>query len=352
MRSAFASGRIHHAWVFHGPMGVGKFTAALAFAAILLDPSAHAARYGGIDLDPDSPVQHLLRAGSHPDLRIITKELAAVSRDAAVRTAKQRNIPKAVLEEFLIEPSTRSATMGGLTGEGSGGLARARSVFIVDEADLIDVAGQNTLLKTLEEPAAGRVIMLITSAPEQLLPTVLSRCQRVGFAGLSSVEMDRCLAEACSRDADLPASLAPAQREWLLQFADGSPGVAMTALTTGLLEWHATLSPMLDRAVAGKPPIELGETIAKLVDQWAEAQIEGRPTASKEAAKAAGFDHMLRLIASHWRHALRLEATSGRSRNDAGVLRAIDLLRDAERQLAANVQPGFVFENLSAAMIA
>jgi DNA polymerase III subunit delta' len=350
MKSSFASGRVHHAWVFHGPAGVGKFTAALAFAAVLLDPSARLSREGKFAFDADSPVQHLLRAGSHPDVRIVTKELAAVSRDSAVRSAKQRNIPKAVLEEFLIEPSTRSAALAGGGTDQEAGEPKARSIFIVDEADLIDVAGQNTLLKTLEEPAPGRVIMLITSAPEQLLPTVLSRCQRVAFAGLSVLDMDRWLAQVLRSEASPTSDLSPEAREWLLGFADGSPGLAWTAMTTGLIEWHTALKPMLDCALAGSPPIELGETLAKLVDQWAETQIEGKPTASKEAAKAAGLEHLLRLIGVRWRVELRREAAADKAREGAGTLRAIEALSEAERYLAANVQPGFVFEQLSSAL--
>ncbi len=360
LRRCLASGKLHHAWVFHGPEGVGKFTTALAFAAALLDPNVRIDAKGRVSIDDECPAQALLRAGSHPDLHVVTKELAAVSRDAAVRGQKQRNIPKAVLEEFLIEPATRTSAVARtddlLPGAKGQARSRAAAVYIVDEADLIDAAGQNTLLKTLEEPAPGRVIILVTSAPERLLTTVWSRCQRVGFAPLSEREtlevVQRAIEANPESDATMPGGL---QREWLLRFASGSPGLALMAIRTGLVAWQETLEPMLRSADAGNPPLEFGETLAKLVDQWAEAQIEGKATASKEAAKAAGLDHMLRVLASHWRMRLAQEAASaggaGGVQEGAGALRAIELLRETEYHLAANVQPGFAFENLAASLV-
>ena len=59
--AAIQSGRIHHAWIFHGPAGVGKFTTALAFAAAILDPDMTPDLSGRVRPDPDSPVQRRAR---------------------------------------------------------------------------------------------------------------------------------------------------------------------------------------------------------------------------------------------------------------------------------------------------
>jgi DNA polymerase-3 subunit delta' len=172
LRAAIQSGRIHHAWIFHGPAGVGKFTTALAFAALILDPSSAPDLSGQVEVDPDSKTQQLLASGTHPDLFIITKELAAVSREASVRESKQRNIAKEVLAEFLLEPATRSRV--------SGDQALASKVFIVDEAELMDRHGQNALLKTLEEPPPGAVIILVTANEDRLLTTCGAAANRSG----------------------------------------------------------------------------------------------------------------------------------------------------------------------------
>jgi hypothetical protein len=74
------SDRVHHAWIFHGPAGVGKCTAAAAFASLLLDPTTAAGLSGEIAPDPESTTQQMLSAGTHPDFHYIAKELATYSR--------------------------------------------------------------------------------------------------------------------------------------------------------------------------------------------------------------------------------------------------------------------------------
>ena len=67
-------------------------------------------------------------------------------------------------------------------------------VFIIDEAELMDNNGQNSILKTLEEPLETPII-LVTSRPERLLPTVRSRCDHVRFGPLSDEDMRKWLDE-------------------------------------------------------------------------------------------------------------------------------------------------------------
>ena len=64
---ALEAGRMHHAWIFHGPRGVGKFTAALAMAALALDETTGRDLSGRLSADPTSRAQMLLKARSHPD---------------------------------------------------------------------------------------------------------------------------------------------------------------------------------------------------------------------------------------------------------------------------------------------
>lgn len=339
LRAAIQSRRIHHAWVFHGPPGTGKFTTALAFAAVILDPTAAPDLSGRIEPDPDSPTQRMVAAGTHPDLHIVVKELAAVSREASVRDSKQRNIAKAVLEEFLLEPAARTAAVP------AGALAS--KVFIVDEAELIDAVGQNALLKTLEEPAPGSVIILVTASEERLLPTIRSRCQRVAFVPLPPEGMLRWMK---TQGVDL-SGLDAASRDWLLAFAAGSPGVAKLALDTGLVEWHRTLAPMLAEVDKGRYPVEMGVTMAKLVDDWAAAWVDGPggKNASKDAANKAAARQMFRLVTEHYRSRLRQAAARGEGEEALNrALGAIDLVGQAGRQAEASVNAVFVMDNLVA----
>ena len=149
-------------------------------------------------------------------------------------------------------------------------------------------------------------------------------------------------------------SLSAEARRWLLSYADGSPGAARQALETGLPQWHAALAPMLAELDAGRFPIDLGSTVAKLIDEWAIAAVDrsGSDTASKDAANKAGARLMFRLLGNHFRQRLReaaaKDAANGRTERD---LAAIDLIRDAERQFDASVQGLFVFDNLAAGLV-
>jgi DNA polymerase-3 subunit delta' len=322
LRTAAAAGRVHHAWIFHGPVGVGKFTAALAFAADLLDPASRAGESGVA-----SEARRLLEAGIHPDLHVVRKELAGVSRDERVRRGVQRNIAKEVLAEFLIEPAGRTRVFQADSA--------AAKVFIVDEAELLEPVGQNALLKTLEEPPRGTVIILVTSAEERLLPTIRSRCQRVAFTPLDEASMGRWLEAG-----GLLAGVPEADRGFVLRFAGGSPGAATLAVKGGLVAWHRTIGPMLAETDRGRYCAGLGPAMASLVDEWAKAHAQEREHASKDAANKAGAAWMLRLLAAHYRERLRSSPRDG--------ARAIEAIAEAQRQADAGVQFPFVMENLAA----
>lgn len=340
LTSAMGSGRLHHAWIFHGPEGVGKFTTALAWAALLLDPTTAKGLTGLYQCDPDSPTQTLLAAGTHPDLHVVCKELARFSDDASVRAAKLQTIPKAVVEDNLIRPAMLAPAMR--TGSMAG------KVFIVDEAELLDrsptnAPTQNAILKTLEEPAPGTVIILVTSSEDRLLPTIRSRCQRVGFGPLGDDAMGAWL-EASGR------SVSGDERAWLLRASEGAPGRFAAMHDAGVFEWHRAIEPMLGEAERGLHPLPLGATMAKLVDDWAGGWVkEGEKKGenrSKDSANRIGARRMLALVGDHARTGLGDPSRSGRA------LRTIDSVDKAQRQLDSNVQMRFVFDHLAASISA
>jgi len=349
LRSAITSSRLHHAWIFHGPRGVGKLTAALAFAGAILDPTTAPGLAGGLAPDPDSPVQRLIAAGTHPDLHIITKELARYSEDSKVRERKLLTIPKDVIDTHLLRPATLAPNVRahGIAGK----------VFIVDEAELLDrsitnATTQNAILKTLEEPPPGTVIILITSAEDRLLPTIRSRCQRIAFAPLAPADMQAWLKLA-------KLALPESHRDWLLSFAEGSPGALLEALVGNLGRWRDLLEPLLAKVDAGAYASDLGPTMADLIDQWAEARTEKAKNASKESANHEAARLMFRVLAWHYRSLLREAAARGSAhvRSDARgpsptdraerAAAAIDTLLIAQRELGANVGLKDMAEDLS-----
>ena len=154
LRAAMAADRVHHAWIFHGPRGVGKFTAAMAFAAMLLDPTTSRGLTGELEADPEGAVARMLRAGTHPDLHVITKELARYSGESDVRDKKLITIPKEVVEEHLIIPATKAANIRND--------ARAAKVFIVDEAELLDRSPTNAPVQNSVQDTDGLYVLTVT----------------------------------------------------------------------------------------------------------------------------------------------------------------------------------------------
>ena len=334
--ATLTSGRLHHAWIFHGPAGVGKMTAALAFAAVLLDPSSEPDLAGLVRPDPQSRVQTLLRAGTHPDLHVVVKELARFSDDRQIRERKLRFIPLEVVREHLLEPAALGASMSG---------GRASKVFIVDEAHLLNAATQNALLKTLEEPAPGTVIILVTDAEERLLPTIRSRSQRVAFGSLDDGAMNGW----ASKRAEL-AGLDPDDAEWLRRYASGSPGRLLSTVEAGLVKWHRELSPLLDMADRGVLAPALGGTMAALVEARAQQLVEGDARASKDSANKTAVQEMLGLIADRCRASLR---DASRSQDVPVVERALASLEAVDRarqQVLGSVQAKFALDYLAAVL--
>jgi hypothetical protein len=338
LRQAIESERLHHAWIFSGPRGVGKFTTAKEFAKILLDPEAAPNLAGEIEVDPQGRTAQLVDAETHPDLHIVRKELALFSENAQLRARKLSNIPLDVLREHVIGGKTGDDKQHDAPAYRTAALGHGK-VFIIDEAELIDRNGQNALLKTLEEPPARTFLLLVTSRPEWLLPTVHSRCQHVQFGLLDAEAMQRWLD-------DSGLELAPDERAWIERFAAGAPGVAQLAAAYGFHRWQQALEPMIDELQRGGFPVAMGPTMAEFIDEFATAWVKENRNASKDAANKDGARHLLALLASHARDKLGQACAAGA--DPAPWLGAIDVLREAEQALEANVNLKQVMEHLAA----
>jgi DNA polymerase III subunit delta' len=155
LRAAITRGRVHHAYLFTGPPGSGKRATALAFASAL-NCLAHPDEPLGEGCDSCDACSRIA-AGIHPDV-------VTLAREGAAQIVPIESIRANVIARVGLPPHE----------------ARMR-VFVVDEATALQGAAANALLKTLEEPPARTMFVLATTAPEQLLPTIRSRCQRIHF---------------------------------------------------------------------------------------------------------------------------------------------------------------------------
>ena len=160
LRRAVVEERVSHSYLFYGLDGVGKRLVALGFAKILncLTPvSTRDLSSGGGSCDCKSCRK--IDKGIHPDVFVIEYK--------GLRDIKVDQIREDVEERLYFKPF-----------EGR------YKVAIVDEAERMSHSAQNAFLKTLEEPPGDSIIILLTSSPQSLLPTIRSRCQSLQFDGI------------------------------------------------------------------------------------------------------------------------------------------------------------------------
>ena len=340
LRNALVCGRFHHAWVLAGPAGIGKRTLAESLADVLLDPAATPDALGCPR--GNSEAATLLQAGTHPDLHMIRRDMAAWSDNAQLRDRKQMSIPIDLLRERLL---------GGRTGDGKVHEAPAykrpvmghAKVFIIDEAERLDLPGQNALLKTLEEPPPETTLIMVTDRPDRLLPTIHSRCQVLHMGPLDSTAMDQWF------DA---ASIAPADRDWLAHWARGAPGMAQRAVDHGLQQWHDALTPLLHELDEGRWTARAAEAMHEQIEAWADAQLEANPKASKEAAGRDGAEVLLRMLGDHVRASLATAAAQGDVHGVQRQTTLADHLATTERRIGASLNRKHVLESLTASWAA
>lgn len=339
LSDALRTGRMPAAWILHGPEGIGKFSTALRFARLLLEPEPSSRSIDSFEPPPDSSTARLLDAGTHPDLRVIRKELAATSEIPRLRESKQRAIPIDLLREHMLGGEIEGRRFEALHARTP--FKGVRRVFIIDEAELLNPQGQNALLKTLEEPSPRTVIMLVTTRDERMLPTVRSRCRRVPFRTLDRSSMETWL-EGAGIEVD------PEDRDWLLEFSEGSPGRFLEAIRTGMSSWNATIAPGMARLEQGGWPAGLAETLAELVDEYAKAVVKADKRASKEAANRTGLANLVSVLASRLRTRLGEAARDGDDVVIEACSRAVERLADAELRAARNLNLKFVTAGLVA----
>jgi DNA polymerase-3 subunit delta' len=210
LRQALARKTLHHALLFVGPEGVGKRSAAIALAARLL------CERRGDEACGTCAACVQVRVGSHADLR----------REGFFYDEKKKELRDHTLIEQVRDVHVF------LAGRALGG---GRKIAIFEEAQALTEDAQNALLKTLEEPPRGSLLVLVCHNASRLLPTVRSRCQRVPFAPLGRSTVETIL---CDR---LHAS--PDDARFLAIYSEGS--VVLAADATRMREAHARAAGLL-----------------------------------------------------------------------------------------------------------
>lgn len=275
--AAYRSGRMHHAWLFEGPQGIGKATLAYRMARFVLanpDPAAPDV-IGAADLSiqPGHPLVHQVAARAHPDLLVL--ERIAEEEGKELKTVIQ------------VKQVRRLVRLLGSTAAAGGW-----RIVLVDPADDLNAESANALLKSLEEPPARTLFLLVAHRPGRLLPTIRSRCRRIQLKPLPEALVAGVLAAAghAAETVDVASRLAAGSLGLALDIASADIAEPLRDLEAILssMPRHDTIAAISLAEAAGRRGQEqLYAIIVSLVRDWISARLKHATARGEPAARLA-----------------------------------------------------------------
>jgi DNA polymerase III subunit delta' len=340
--------QLSHAYLFHGPSGTGKRTAARAFAAALLSRGRKDA----------GDVARRVMSGVHPDLTWVEPRGA---HEILVDDVRRR-----VVREVSLRPFEAS-----------------KRVFVIADAERMNEESQNALLKTLEEPSSYAHFVLISSAPGRLLPTIPSRCRPVRFGPVPPEQIAELLAED-GVEASLAAACARLsggdvqKARWLAGEGADQRREAEAAARAVLHEYESVdwalaepWRPLLERAArsGARAENEVKEQLEGLLENEPKRgrggivrEYETQARRARRRAHTASLDRSLELVQLWFRdlvavasgsdaHVFNADRTAELAEDAEGrkldsLIECIDLCEDTRRRLERNVLEDLALEAL------
>ena len=296
LRRAHAAGRLGHAYLLVGAEAAFDLATGLAALVVHVPPAA---------------------ALAHPDVHVVEPE------------SKSRRIVVEQMRELESSLRLRASAVGG------------RKVGIIREADRLQPQASNAFLKTLEEPPAGSLLLLLTSQPESLMETILSRCIKVTLQ-----------APADARGARPPEESA------LLDLLDRHARGGSTAdagsvpVAYRLLREFTGLLGTVRARLQGEADVALGreeDHYAQTTDGSWLAEREGYYKSMTEARYVAERTRLVETLARWWGDALRRQAmhpdgVGGGSTAAADILRRLAAIDSLRENLDRNIQEALALE--------
>ncbi len=347
LRRALSAGAAH-AYLFTGPSGVGKGEAAVEFAAALTCPD------GGCG---ECDCCRRVREGIHPDVDVLSPEGTFITVDQI----------REINREVALRPFE----------------ARVR-VYVILEAESMNVPAANAFLRTLEEPPPHAHFVLVSSQPEELLDTIVSRCQRVPFRrtpapllgrhlserfGLSEIDAT-AFARVAQGDLAYGRRLAsdPMAREWrlrLIEWARSIPGASTLDAENMLDEIFASVERQADarvEALDARKEADLGWAADARTRARVEKLHDQKVKRERRRAVNDGLEEVMRTLAGWYRdlaaaamgadeavlnhdYAYELQSEAFPGRVEAYVA-AIDCARRATRRFRYNVDARCALEDM------
>lgn len=263
VRTAWDAGRLPHALLLGGAEGIGKATLAYAIARFVL--SGGAAPAHSLAVAPDNPASRQVAALSHPDLLVLRR----TPNDSG-------KLPATIPAETVRRVRSFFGSTAALGGW---------RVCIVDTLDEMNAQGANALLKTLEEPPARSLFLLVSHAPGRLLPTIRSRCRMVALRRLADDQVVAALESLAvtmpdldrSRFAEAAEAAGGSVRE-ALTLMEGD-GLAVRNATTVLLDTLPKVDPKSLHALGERLQGDRGgalESFVGTVEGWISDHATGR----------------------------------------------------------------------------
>jgi DNA polymerase III subunit delta' len=216
--------RLHHAWLIGGPQGIGKSTLAYRVARTLLDPRrSNDPGLSSLAMAPDAAVARQVAAMSHPNLSVLRRT------PATDKKASSSTIP--------VEAVRKALAMFGSTSADGG-----YRVCIVDSAEDLTISSANALLKVIEEPPPRSVFLIVSHAPQRVLPTIRSRCRRLLLRPLEDTHIRSIIRTLGSTWTEAPEHVV----EQALQHGEGSARRTLELLDADKVTFIEQITRLLD----------------------------------------------------------------------------------------------------------
>ncbi|MEE1656543.1 DNA polymerase III subunit delta' [Microvirga sp. CF3062] len=230
------SGRLHHAWLIGGAQGIGKATLAYRVARAVLDSQkAGDKSLASLDVPPESQVARQVAALSHPNLAVLRRS-PPTDKKAASTT-----IP--------VDAVRRALNMFGSTAANGG-----YRVCIVDSAEDLTISSANALLKVIEEPPPRSLFLIVSHAPQRVLPTIRSRCRRLLLRPLENQEIRAAITSLGSPWSGIPQDVV----DQALRYGEGSVRRTLELLDAEKVAFIDQVTKLLD----GLPKTDTKQVLA------------------------------------------------------------------------------------------